>query len=209
MPAMNKTLAILALLAFFLPFITISCNGRPLVELTGAKLAQCAVSTCSSDDMMSPELKKLAGRNGPNVDFPMPQVSQSSGTDGANFVLFAAIACLLAALTLFFAGRSGELISGVASIAAIVLLFLFRNKFGDAVGPHLHSPGMDVAAAMVNIQLQFSTGFWLSIVLSAVSAILAFKGTAAAPSPVPVARAGSTSGPVQQPPTGIAPSGGQ
>jgi hypothetical protein len=195
MPKINKALAILAALGFFLPFVTISCNGVSMMELSGAKLAQCAVTTCSPDDLLSPSMKALARGNISKMNVPAPQRSgKGSEIDGANFVLLAAIACLLAIAGLFFAGRAGELLSGAASAASIVLLFMFRSKFGDAVTPHLQSQQMDAAADLVKFQLEFSGGFWWSVMMSLASAILAFKGTVTTPGSVSTSITGATSG---------------
>lgn len=205
MATINKALAVLAALAFFLPFITISCNGTALVEVSGAKLAQCSIRTCSAQDIVSPDVKRMARGNIPDINVPTPgRPGQVSDFDGANFVLYAAIACVVAALALFFAGRPGELISGLASVASIVLLFMFRSKFTDAVAPHLQSqsPGMNVAAAIFKMQLQFSAGFWISMIVSAVSAILALKGTAKTRSTVAPGGPSSLGGSSQQPPVG-------
>lgn len=177
MPKINKALAVLAALAFFLPFITISCNGKALVEMSGVKVAKCSVSTCSADDLLSPDLKALAGRNLPNINIPTATKDKAADVDGANFALFAAIACLVASLTLFFPGRGGELLSGLASVAGIVLLFMFRSKFSDAITHYLHSAELGAAASLFKGELQFSVGFWLSLIFSAASAILAFKGS--------------------------------
>lgn len=206
MPKINKALAILAALAFLLPFVTISCNGRSLVQMSGAQLSKCAFSTCSSNDLIPPDLKRMMGKNAPNVS--IPDSDKIPGIENANLVLFAAIACIGAALTLFFGGRGGELLSGVASVAAIVLLFLFRSKFGDAIAPHLHSSDLDAAAALVKFELQFSAGFWLSVVFSACSAILAFKGTAG-PQGAVVRGAGNPSGGTSRQPAFVPPGGQQ
>ena len=202
MPTINKSLAILALLAFFLPFITISCNGTAMVQMSGAKLAQCSVSTCSPDDFLGPQLKAMAGRNISKMDIPATNWGgKDNPFNNANYVLFAAIAGLIAAITLFL-GRPGEILSGVASVGALALLFVFKSKFGDAVTPHLTSPDIAAASALIKIELQFSIGFWASALLSAASAILAFKGTN--PRGIVLSGAGGTTGSVgslpQQPP---------
>lgn len=205
MPTVNKSLAILALLAFFLPFITISCNGNAMVQMSGAKLAQCSVSTCSPEDFLSPQLKAMAGSNNGALKTNIPGTNwggKDNPFNDANYVLFAAIAGLIAAITVFL-GRPGEILSGVASVGVIALLFIFKSKFGDAVTPHLTSPDMAAASALIKIELQFSIGFWASLVLSAASAILAFKGTS--PQGVVLAGAGGATGSVgglpQQPPS--------
>ena len=205
MPTVNKSLAILALLAFFLPFITISCNGNAMVQMSGAKLAQCSVSTCSPEDFLSPQLKAMAGSNNGALKTNIPGTNwggKDNPFNDANYVLFAAIAGLIAAITVFL-GRPGEILSGVASVGVIALLFIFKSKFGDAVTPHLTSPDMAAASALIKIELQFSIGFWASLILSAASAILAFKGTS--PQGVVLAGAGGSTGSVgglpQQPPS--------
>src|SRR5215471_17635869 len=187
MSKINKALAIIAGLAFFLPFITISCNKQVLVEVTGAKLVQCSINTCSPKDVFSPKLKSMVnipGVNIPDADVPTPAAKNGHEMDDVKLVLFSAIAILIAAIALFVRGRGGELLSGVASAAAIVCLFIFRSKFADALGPQLNSPDVKAAGIMMQIQLQFASGFWLSVIASACSAILAFKGSAAVQSAV-------------------------
>src|SRR5215472_16790160 len=191
MSKINKALAVLAVLAFFLPFATISCNNKVLVEVKGVKLAQCAIQTCSAKDIFTTDLKSL-GMNLPDMDVPNPASDiNAPKLEGQNFVLFAAIAALVAVILLFLPGRGGELLSGVASVAVIVLLFLFRSKFSDAVTPHLNSP-----------EMKFASGFWGAMLLSAGSAILAFKGTAATRSPARAGAAGASGGFAPQPPAG-------
>src|SRR5579863_2757535 len=188
MPMVNKAFAILAALAFLLPFATISCNGTKLVEMSGTKLAQCPVSNCSPDDFMSPNLKTMTERYAPRtnlrprgqqgkVDFAWSNMIQTKNEpNGANYVLFAAIGCLIAVAALFLQVRIGGILSGAGSVAAIVFLVLFRIKFGDVVATHLHTSETNVATAFMKFDLQFSSGFWASLILSAASAILAFKG---------------------------------
>ena len=208
MSKINKALAVIAGLAFFLPFITISCNKQVLVEVTGAKLVQCSISTCSPKDVFSPKLKSMVnipGLNIPDADVPSPAAKNSHEMDDAKLVLFSAIAILIAAIALFVPGRGGELLSGVASVAAIVCLFIFRSKFSDALGPQLNSPEVKAAGIMMQIQLQFASGFWLSVVACACSAILAFKGSPAVQSAV--SAGGGVSGFAPQPSTGASPGG--
>ena len=208
MSKINKALAIIAGLAFFLPFITISCNKQVLVEVAGAKLVQCSISTCSPKDVFSPKLKSMVnipGMNIPDADVPTPAGKNSHEMDDVKLVLFSAIAILIAAIALFVPGRGGELLSGVASVAAIVCLFIFRSKFSDAVGPQLNSPEVKAAGIMMQIQLQFASGFWLSVIAAACSAILAFKGSPAVQSAV--SAGGGVSGFAPQPPAGASPGG--
>jgi hypothetical protein len=199
MPKINKALAILAVLAFFLPFISISCGspyGKLSKDVTGAKLVQYAVNPDSAKDIFVPDLR-FPGVQIPNSDISkinlggkIPQI------DGANLVLFALFAALAAAATLFMKGRAGELISGVASIGVIVLLFMFHSKLGDPLGPWLTPNDRSALQAMhIQMELQFSSGFWLSVIMSAASAILAFKGSAGGQRSVPVRATASASRP--------------
>jgi hypothetical protein len=199
MPKINKALAILAALAFFLPFISISCGspyGKLSKDVTGAKLVQYAVNPDSAKDMFVPDLRFL-GVQIPNSDIskitPGGKVPQ---IDGANLILFASFAALAAAAALFMKGRAGELLSDVASIAAIVLLFMFHSKLGDPLGPWLTPNDRSALQTMhIQLELQFSSGFWLSVIISAASAILAFKGSAGVQRSVPIRATPSASGP--------------
>src|SRR5215472_2019084 len=184
MSILNKSLAVLAALAFFLPFVSFSCSTPYLkttfsVDITGAKLAQCAMKTCTAKDVIGSKLGPFA-KNIPDMD--IPETGQTQGGPGKkdlglNLVLFAAIAGLVAAITVFLGKRGAELLSGVASVGVIVLLFMFRSKFGDVFAPVLNSPEAQAAGGIGKVQLQFVSGFWAAAVLSAASALLAFKGT--------------------------------
>ncbi|HEY6248321.1 MAG TPA: hypothetical protein VI685_00075, partial [Candidatus Angelobacter sp.] len=215
----NKALAVLAALAFFLPFVSVSCStsgipGMPgnaaipkiSLEIKGAKLVQCYLSPCSPKDIFSSsQLGPLAGYVS---DRDLPDSAKIGGTGGKdvglNFVLFSAIAVVVAIIVLFF-GRGGELLSGLASVGAIVLLFMFRSKFGDAFAPELNSPEMKAAGSMMQFQLQFGIGFWACAVLSGLSGILAFKGALTGRAPVPAGAPGLTGGYAPPPQTGATP----
>src|SRR5215813_10054376 len=135
-----------------------------------------------------------------------PALEAGNKSGDLNYVLFAAIAVVVAIIILFIPGRIGGLLSGVASVAAIALLFIFRSKFLGTVEPQLNSP--EAKAAGMMIQIQMGMGFWLSIVFSAASAILAFKGTSAAPGSVSSA-GGAVGGFAPQPPAGASSASGQ
>src|SRR5262249_34636162 len=207
MSKINKALAILAALAFFMPFITISCNNQQMAHMNGYKLVQCAASSCSSKDIVTIDLK-LPGMEAEAKTDQSPALEAGNKSGDLNYVLFAAIAVVVAIIILFIPGRIGGLLSGVASVAAIALLFIFRSKFLGTVEPQLNSPEAKAAGMMIQIQIQMGMGFWLSIVFSAASAILAFKGTSAAPGSVSSA-GGAVGGFAPQPPAGASSASGQ
>src|SRR5215469_16915457 len=217
MPILNKSLAVLAALAFFLPFVSFSCSTPYLkttfsVDITGAKLAQCAMKTCTAKDVIGSKLGPFA-KNIPDMD--IPETGQTQGGPGKkdlglNLVLFAAIAVLVAAITVFLGKRGAELLSGVASIGVIVLLFMFRSKFGDVFAPVLNSPEAQAAGGIGKVQLQFVSGFWAAAVLSAASALLVFKGTLSPQRSLAASGGpGSAGGFVPQPQPGAPPASGE
>src|SRR5215469_12966191 len=217
MPILNKSLAVLAALAFFLPFVSFSCSTPYLkttfsVDITGAKLAQCAMKTCTAKDVIGSKLGPFA-KNIPDMD--IPETGQTQGGPGKkdlglNLVLFAAIAVLVAAITVFLGKRGAELLSGVASIGVIVLLFMFRSKFGDVFAPVLNSPEVQASGGIGSVQLQFVSGFWAAAVLSAASALLAFKGTLSPQRSLAASGGpGSAGGFVPQPQPGARPASGE
>lgn len=214
MSNVNKALAILAALAFFLPFVSLSVNIPYIkvstgITISGEKIVQCYLTPCSAKDIMGSQPGILgAAANLPGSTESAKIGSREAAALGINFVLFAAIAVVVAALTVFF-GRGGELLSGVASIGAIVLLFMFRSKLGDFITPLLGSPEMKAAGIMGQLQFQFGFGFWGCAVLSGLSAILAFKGTTSGKAPIPAGAQRAIGGYAPMPQTGTTASSGE
>src|SRR5579864_3712799 len=214
MSNVNKALAILAALAFFLPFVSLSVNIPYIkvstgITISGEKIVQCYLTPCSAKDIMGSQPGILgAAANLPGSTESAKIGSREAAALGINFVLFAAIAVVVAALTVFF-GRGGELLSGVASIGAIVLLFMFRSKLGDFITPLLGSPEMKAAGIMGQLQFQFGFGFWGCAVLSGLSAILAFKGTMSGKAPIPAGAQRAIGGYAPTPQTGTTASSGE
>src|SRR5215469_3961663 len=127
MSNVNKALAVLAALAFFLPFVSFSCSTSGLAgisgnraaptfsfDVTGAKLVQCYLNPCSPKDLFASKLGPWS-QYIPNEDVPAAaKIGGRDGKDvGLNFLLFAAIAAVVAVVVLFFKARGGELLSGV------------------------------------------------------------------------------------------------
>src|SRR5215467_9287030 len=106
MSNVNKALAVLAALAFFLPFVSFSCSSSGLAgiagnsvspklsfDVTGAKLVQCYLSPCSPKDLFASKLGPLA-QYMPDSEIPgSAKIGGRDGKDvGLNFLLFGAIA---------------------------------------------------------------------------------------------------------------------
>lgn len=200
MPAINKAVAIFAVLAFLMPFVAISCNGTviPGTAISGARLAQCAISSCTARDFYKGAI--LGGMQSPgnNAGIPALPEGKSGSINGLGFALFAAMSALGAALVLFLPGRAGQLLSGAASIACIVFLFLLRSQVADVISSQSISPTRTSSGFTLQIEFQFMSGFWLCMVMSTVSAILAFRGSKAAPASLPVGRQGPIATPSLQ-----------
>ena len=163
-----------ALLCFFLPFVTISCAGQPLAKITGVQLASGNVPPI--------------GQNG------MPGAPSSGASTAANYGvdIFALVAAILivAALVLTFvlARRKAALLAmALSAVAAVVLVFDVFVRIKGAATEQLRQ-GMDSSGAaapsgggadferqmqqMVNsISVDPAIGFWLCI-LALVAAIV-------------------------------------
>ena len=201
MPTINKALAIFAVLAFLMPFVAISCNGTviPGTAISGARLAQCAISSCTARDFYKGAILGGMQSQGNNAGMPALPEGKSGSINGLGFALFAAMSALGAALVLFLPGRVGQLLSGAASIACIVFLFLLRSQVADVISSQRISPTQASSGFTLQIEFQFVSGFWLCVAMSTVSAILAFRGSKAAPTTVPVAPAYPRQGPIPTP----------
>ncbi|HEY6351824.1 MAG TPA: hypothetical protein VI636_20700 [Candidatus Angelobacter sp.] len=218
----NKALAVLAALAFFLSFITVSVSGtNPFMRnakqelslsVSGAKVIQCYLRPCTAKDILGsqPGIVGAMLRNIP--DSATRETIKLSGREapdaGINFLLFAAIAVIIAAITVFPGARASELLSGLASVGGIILLFLFRSKVVDLVSaqfPH----DLNFLGTAIKLDWQFGMGFWACAVLSGLSAILAFKGTGGGQRSLAAAASGSMGGYAPQPQAGATPSSGE
>ncbi|WP_188237463.1 hypothetical protein [Sphingopyxis sp. LK2115] len=144
----------IALVAFLLPWMTISCSEQKLAEATGFGLAFGHVTTM--------------GR-------------AASAGDGAamNLWLILALLAIAAGLFLLFArGREAARLVLGTSVAALVLIFLGTWRYSkDAIMAEAAKNGgggdMD-RAAMAMIQVNWEIGYWLALFALIAAAAMAW-----------------------------------
>lgn len=163
----------IALLAFLLPFVTISCAGQPLARITGVQLATGSIQPIGQNGMPG-----------------APSGGASTATDYGVDILALVAAILIAAalvLTFVLARRRAALFAMVLSaVAAVVLVFdVFVRIKGAATSQLRQGMGTGGAAPsgggadferqmqqMANsISVDPAMGFWLCI-LALVAAIV-------------------------------------
>ena len=163
----------IALLAFLLPFVTISCAGQPLARITGVQLATGSIQPIGQNGMPG-----------------APSGGASTATDYGVDILALVAAILIAAalvLTFVLARRRAALLAMVLSaVAAVVLVFdVFVRIKGAATDQLRQGAGTGGAAPsgggadferqmqqMANsISVDPAMGFWLCI-LALIAAIV-------------------------------------
>jgi hypothetical protein len=145
----------IALLAFFLPWMTVSCSNQKLVEASGFGLAFGRVSA-------------------------LGQAAQQAG-DGAslNFWLILALLAIAGGLTLLFMkGREAAKLVLGTSVAAVVLIFVGTWRYSkDAILAEAAKTGSDSnldQAALAMIQVHWEIGYWLALLSLIAAAVMAW-----------------------------------
>ncbi|SBV32139.1 conserved membrane protein of unknown function [uncultured Sphingopyxis sp.] len=143
-----------ALLAFLLPWMTVSCSEQKLVEATGFGLAFGRVSA-------------------------MGQAAQAS--DGASMNLWLILALLAIAgglALLFLKGREAAKPVLGTTIAAIILIFVGTWRYSkDAILAEAARNGQNSGAdqaALAMIQVNWEIGYWLALLSLIVAAVMAW-----------------------------------
>lgn len=152
----------IALLAFLLPWMTVSCSDQKLVEASGFGLAFGRVTA-------------------------MGQWSQAGDGASMNIWLVLALLAIAGGLALLFTKdrEAAKLVLGT-SVAAAILIFLGTYRYSkDAILAEAAKNGSDGnmdQAALAMIQVNWEIGYWLallSLIAAAVMAWLAMSGKAA------------------------------
>ena len=144
----------IALLAFLLPWMTVSCSDQKLVEASGFGLAFGRVSA-------------------------MGQAAQAS--DGASMHVWLILALLAIAgglFLLFTKGREAAKLVLGTSVAALVLIFVGTYRYSrDAImaeaAKNGSQGGMD-QAALAMIQVNWHFGYWLALLSLIAAAVMAW-----------------------------------
>ena len=143
-----------ALLAFLLPWMTVSCSEQKLVEATGFGLAFGRVSA-------------------------MGQAAQAS--DGASMNLWLILALLAIAgglALLFIKGREAAKPVLGTTVAAIILIFVGTWRYSkDAILAEAARNGQNSGAdqaALAMIQVNWEIGYWLALLSLIVAAVMAW-----------------------------------
>jgi len=153
----------IALLAFLLPWMTISCSNQKLVEASGFGLAFGRVTA-------------------------MGQAAQAGDGASLNIWLILALLAIAGGLALLFLkGREAAKLVLGTSIAALALIFIGTYRYSkDAIlaeaAKNGQNGGMD-QAALAMIQVDWEIGYWLallSLIAAAVMAWLVLSGKEAA-----------------------------
>lgn len=149
----------IALLAFLLPWMTVSCSDQKLVEASGLGLASGRVSA-------------------------MGQAAQAS--DGASMnvgLILALLAIAVGLFLLFTKGREAAKLVLGTSVVALVLIFVGTHRYSKdgilAEAAENGSAGSMDQAALAMIQVNWHFGYWLallSLIAAAVMAWLVMRG---------------------------------
>ena len=153
-----------ALLAFLLPWMTVSCSGQKIAEATGGELAMGKIRPLMAD----------AAR------------ATAPGGEHVNPYLVLAIILIVAGLALGFAAKRYAPIVIGTSVGAIVLILIgtsqYSSKIAEAaakanpsgasgMGSDMDKMGQ-MAASMIRVDWQI--GYWITLIALAAAASLAF-----------------------------------
>ncbi len=144
----------IALLAFLLPWMTVSCSNQKLVEASGFGLAFGRVTA-------------------------MGQASQASDGATLNYWLILALLAIAGGLVLLFIkGREAAKLVLGTSVAALVLIFVGTYRYSkDAITAEAAKNGsngnMDQAALSM-IQVNWEIGYWLALIALIAAAVMAW-----------------------------------
>ena len=143
-----------ALLAFLLPWMTVSCSGQKLVEATGFGLTFGRVTA-------------------------MGRAAQASDGTSINFWLILALLAIAGGLVLLFLkGReTAKFVLGTA-VAAIILIIVGTWRYSkDAIVAEAAKNGQNSGAdqaALAMIQVHWEIGYWLALVSLVAAAAMAW-----------------------------------
>lgn len=143
---------VIALLAFFLPWMVVSCSGTPIARATGAEL--------------------VIGKINPLMDEANKAVANQQ--THLNYYLIAAIALIVIGLIVSFLARRFAVVTVGTSIAALIAVFLGTNAYTKKIaeasastpstapsGDHSMDQMGQMAASMIHVDWQI--GYWITM----------------------------------------------
>lgn len=144
----------IALLAFLLPWMTISCSNQKLVEASGFGLAFGRVSA-------------------------MGQAARAGDGASLNIWLILALLAIASGLALLFLkGREAAKLVLGTSAAAVALIFVGTHRYSDdaimAEAAKDGSNGNLDQAALAMIQVHWEIGYWLALLSLIAAAVMAW-----------------------------------
>lgn len=144
----------IALLAFLLPWMTVSCSDQKIAEASGFGLAFGRISA-------------------------MGQAANAGDGASMNFWLILALIAIAGGLFLLFTkGREAAKLVLGTSVAALVLIFLGTYRYSkDAIMAEAAKNGSDGSmdqAALAMIQVNWHFGYWLALLSLIAAAVMAW-----------------------------------
>ena len=144
----------IALLAFLLPWMTVSCSNQTLVEASGVGLAFGRVTA-------------------------MGQASQAGDGAALNIWLILALLAIAGGLAmLFLKGREAAKLVLGTSVAAVALIFVGTWRYSkDAIMAEAAKSGSNGnldQAALAMIQVHWEIGYWLALLSLIAAAVMAW-----------------------------------
>jgi hypothetical protein len=142
----------IALIAFILPWMTVSCAGQKLMSATGAGLAFGSFTSF------------------------VPMGRAGSGSPSINIWLIIALAAVVGGLIASFGPRSRVLMVLGTSLGALALILLGTARYSKSElieSARRKSGSFDEAAAGM-IQIDWHFGYWLAVIALIGSAVMAW-----------------------------------
>lgn len=145
-----------ALVAFFLPWMTVSCTSTELMHASGWDLAM-------GKPKLTPQLAQLAG----------DQIDRG-GAHPSVWLLLALAAIAIGLILAFRSARSGAPAVIATAIAALLLVSIGTQRLGSEALTQAAARGGGLDAALaLQIRIDWKIGFWLCLLALAAAAVLA------------------------------------
>lgn len=199
----------LVVVAFFLPFISISCNTQGLQEGLGGlgelgeglggeelDIPQENLEVTATglqiilNDVDEPEGAGELGELGPT-----DPAGGSGDFPGRIFAILAAAAALLGLGLAFLRDKMGAIAATVAGLAAALFLFLMKSSIDGEIGP----------AQALGFQVSYKLGYWLALLFAVAAGAAGIWRLASERAVVVAPAAGTPPPPIGTPPEGPPP----